>query len=197
MSQYTPEQIETEKKKQRFESSQSLQKIYMRAKIPDDWNNLDEFSNWYRSSGYPILPPADTKVYVGDITYSTVVFRKGRFQVELYMVAPNSTSGVHTHNHESRFLHLAGSMEGYADDPNDSIRIGKQGPSIMKDGVDPDFGMFSPSSKIGEMHGLRTHEHGCVFFNFEMWPEDIEPTSALVQFVGPSTGPKHDEIKKA
>ena len=176
------------------DSQQAVKKVLDRINIPDDWDSLDEFAEWYRDAGYPILPPADTKIYVGDCSYSTIVFRKGRFQAEFYLVAPNSSTKLHTHNHASKFVVLAGSMEGYKTDPTDFVRVGKRYSPAGKDDVDPDFGIIGQTDYAGDLHGLRTLEHGVTFFNLEMWPEDIVPTSALVEYEGPSMGPEHEKI---
>lgn len=190
----TPEQIEFNMQTQQKHAQLGVKLVLDRINIPDDWNSLEEFTEWFKAAGYPILPPADTRVYVSDISYSTIVFRRGRFQAELYFVAPNAATNVHTHNHSSKFIILAGSSEGYYDDPEDFIRVGKRSLPPGKDDVDPDFSITGLTCHVGDNHGFRTLEYGLVFFNLEMWPEDIVPTSALVEFEGPAMGPKHETM---
>jgi hypothetical protein len=170
--------------------------ILNRIQIPNDWSSLDEFATWYRNAGFPILPLQDSCINMADITYSLIVFRKGRFQVELYLVAPNSDNGLHTHPHASKFVHCAGAGEGYNE--TETIALGQNVPAESPDEIDKDFGLFAPSTVAYEKHGLRTSNRGVAFFNIEMWPDDgSTPTSALIEFIGKSVGPMHDEIKSA
>ena len=174
-------------------SKSATKQILNRIQIPDDWASLDEFAAWYRNAGFPILPPQDSKINIAEITYSLIVFRKGRFQVELYLVAPNSSNGLHTHPHASKFVHCAGAGEGFTE--TETIALGQNVPAESPDEIDRDFGIFAPSTVAYEKHGLRTSNRGIAFFNIEMWPDDgSTPTSALIEFIGKSMGPLHDEI---
>ena len=178
------------------ESQAALRKQLDRIKIPNDWDSLEDFATWYRDAGFPLMPPYDTKVYVSDITYSTIVFRRGKYQAELYFVAPNSEIAMHTHDHESMFVLLAGSMEGYREGGSGTSRLGKRYTGDGVDGVDPDYGTFADISVIGENHGLRTLEHGCAFYNLERWAENIVPTSAIEAYIGEPMGPIHEAVMK-
>jgi hypothetical protein len=91
---------------------------------------------------------------------------------------------------------LAVAMEGYHNDPNKHVRIGKRATPEGKDDIDPDFGIFGQSIEVGQNHGIRTLEHGVSFFNLEMWPETLVPTSALIEYEGPPIGPTHEKIRE-
>lgn len=180
---------------QRQADIQHVQATTDRIKIPDTWNNIDDFAQWYRAAGFPILPPADTKVYVTDMSYSTIVFRKGPFQVEMYLMAPDQKALPHSHNHESKFVFLAGDIIG-TDHNSCEYKLGSYSPPKDHDGPDPDCGIVSRTTTgVNQTHGIRTLSRGGVFFNIEMWPDPIIPqTSAAVEYNGPSMGPMHKNL---
>jgi hypothetical protein len=55
------------------------------------WNSVEEFAEWYVENNHPFKPPTTDPIYVTKLSYSTVIFRKDRFQVELLHIAPNSS----------------------------------------------------------------------------------------------------------
>jgi mannose-6-phosphate isomerase-like protein (cupin superfamily) len=159
---------------QRQADIQHVQATTDRINIPDTWNNIDDFAQWYRAAGFPILPPADTKVYVTDMSYSTIVFRKGPFQVEMYLMAPDQQALPHSHNHESKFVFLAGDI--IATDSNSrEFKLGSYGRPRDHDRPDPDCGLIAKAIRVDHTHAIRTLSRGGVFFNIEMWPNPTIP----------------------
>ena len=65
--------------------------------VPSSWENLEQFALWYKRNSMPIRIPADSRVYVTEQTYSTVLFRQGRFQAEMYFAHPDTISTKHSH----------------------------------------------------------------------------------------------------
>jgi len=65
--------------------------------IPDTWKDVEEFGNWWIRSGMPIIFHENAEVFMSDDATATALFRKGRFQVELYLIHPNPTVPVHEH----------------------------------------------------------------------------------------------------
>ena len=65
--------------------------------IPDTWKNVEDFADWWFRNGMPIKFQDSSEVFLSDDATSIALFRKGRFQVELYLIHPNPTVPVHEH----------------------------------------------------------------------------------------------------
>ncbi len=65
--------------------------------IPETWNSVEEFGNWWIKSGMPIMFPENAEVFLSDDATAICLFRKGRFQVELYLIHPHPIVPVHEH----------------------------------------------------------------------------------------------------
>jgi hypothetical protein len=154
------------------------------------WKNVDEFTQWYKDNGYPIRPPAEDPVYITDNTLSVIVFREDRFQVELYMLAPNWETPSHAHpGIEHRIIYLSGTISGsrngvYINDSNSWAReVNKDGCSIIMghhtDFVGDDFHTVK-SGTLGGMVAITQH-----------WEDGLKMSSQSVQYEGVPIGPTH------
>jgi hypothetical protein len=65
--------------------------------IPETWPNVDEFADWWLRSGMPIMFQEKAEVFLSDDATAIALFRKDRFQVELYLIHPHPTVPVHEH----------------------------------------------------------------------------------------------------
>lgn len=65
--------------------------------IPDTWSNLEEFATWWLNIKMPVIFPTNPEVYMSDDATAISLFRKGRFQVELYLIHPQPQVPVHEH----------------------------------------------------------------------------------------------------
>jgi hypothetical protein len=65
--------------------------------IPETWKNVEEFADWWFRNGMPIKFQESTEVFLSDDATSIALFRKGRFQVELYLIHPCPVVPVHEH----------------------------------------------------------------------------------------------------
>lgn len=65
--------------------------------VPETWGNVKEFADWWINSGMPIYFNGIPEVYISDDATSVHLFRKNRFQVELYLVHPKPLINVHEH----------------------------------------------------------------------------------------------------
>ena len=65
--------------------------------IPDTWENAFEFGKWWVDAGMPILFPKDPEVFLSDDATAVSLFRKGRFQIELYLIHPQPKVPEHEH----------------------------------------------------------------------------------------------------
>jgi hypothetical protein len=65
--------------------------------IPETWKNVEEFADWWFRNGMPIKFQESAEVFLSDDATSIALFRKGRFQVELYLIHPYPVVPVHEH----------------------------------------------------------------------------------------------------
>lgn len=65
--------------------------------IPETWNNVEEFGRWWVDAGLPLLYPEKPEVFRTDDATAISIFRKGRFQVELYLIHPQPKLPEHEH----------------------------------------------------------------------------------------------------
>lgn len=70
---------------------------YPNLTIPDTWSNVEEFGNWWIKAGMPLCFPDAAEVFLSDDATAVCLFRKGRFQVELYLIHPHPIVPIHEH----------------------------------------------------------------------------------------------------
>lgn len=144
------------------------------------WQTVEEFAAWYKEAGYPIRPPIGEKVYVTDISYSYVLYREGQFQVELYLVAPNTASPDHSHPGVENIVLVWGGD------------IGHTAASIST----PPFGVQAPTIRDGDEHALHAGAKGCAVLSIEKWADELKPTSVSINWKGDPCGSTHSELIK-
>jgi hypothetical protein len=140
--------------------------------IPETWANVEEFCNWWLSSGMPMLIPADAEVFISDDATAISLFRKGRFQVELYLIHPNPKVPVHQHPGVEVI----------------KIRLnGRKRPSI------------SNTLHDGESHGagvrLEAEEKGYPLLAIQHWLTR-DPTTVASMWKGNTVGPMQEALIK-
>jgi len=141
--------------------------------IPETWETLDEFIEWYMDSRMPWMIPEDSEVYVTDNASSIILFRHDRYQVELYINYPKSHVPLHGHPG----LDVA------------TMQIGRMNPI--------QWGNAGKVLKSGKKHTANlASEKGTVFLTFEKWLPGIPMTGASVNWVGPTVGSIHEKLIK-
>lgn len=165
--------------------------------IPKTWDSLEQFALWYKKNNMPWRPPVDSKVYISDQTYSFVVFRQGRFQAELYLVKPNTISTPHSHPFSQMTIFLGGSVTGFREGNEANLTYGDKKrvrKDANKDEPHNDFKRLSSKLERDQFHELEVYNDGCAILVLQDWG-DLEPTSAIIKYDGPSLGPVHDNTK--
>lgn len=143
--------------------------------IPETWNSLDEFIDWYMNSGMPFMMPIGSEVYRTENASAIVMFRQGRYQVELYINDPLCEVSDHAHPDLDLVI----------------MPIGRMEPGHWPIA----WGRTTELLKAGDTHnGNFNSTKGTVFLTFEYWKEGVEMTSASVNWAGPTDGKKHDEL---
>jgi len=150
------------------------QEYFSYLNIPDTWNNLEEFVDWYMESKMPVRIPQDTFVFTNENVTATVLFRHKNFQVELYLGFPNKLSGEHFHPGMEVIIMQIAKLDEYT--------VWGLCMNILKDG----------HSHIVDSQG----ERGVVFLSFEKWEDESRMTSASANWTGKTDGPLHDALIK-
>lgn len=165
--------------------------------VPKTWENLEQFALWYKKNNMPFRPPIKNKVYVSDQTYSFVLFRQGRYQAELYLVKPDTVSTPHSHPFSQMTIFLGGSVKGFRDGNASLITYGDKKRVRSDANLDEphiDFKRLSSKLEKDQFHELEVYNDGCAMIVLQDWG-DLEPTSAIIQYDGPTLGPQHDKIR--
>ena len=140
--------------------------------IPDSWTDVKEFADWWIHAGMPIIFPINPEVFLSDDATAVSLFRKGRFQVELYLIHPSPKVPVHEH----------------PDVEVIKMRLGNRKTPIM-----------STVLKNGESHGAGTRieaeERGFPLIAFQHWLTR-EPTTVASMWKGATVGPKQENLIK-
>lgn len=153
-------------------------------KIPNTWKTLEDFVNWYLDCRMPMMIPWDSEVIVTDDAAAISLFRKHPYQVELYLIHPKKFVPRHAHPElEVITMYLDG---GKSSKPN-KLRIGSN------------WGLLYDKISNDETHGGTTStqfSQGYCLIAFEKWPENLNITSAAVQWRGELAGPIQEKLIK-
>lgn len=148
--------------------------------IPENWETLEEFVDWYINSRMPFMAPVtNAKIIVTDNATTATIFRHKQYQVELYLVHQDTTIVEHSHPGMELTMMQLGNLNN----------------------ITENWGYFTPILESGEQHGGRPEGHppfnsgnGVIFLTFEKWDSDIPITSAALQWEGNTHGPIQDRL---
>ncbi len=138
--------------------------------IPDTWENVQEFADWWMAVGMPMLPPSKPEVFLSDDATAVSIFRHGRFQVELYLIHPRPKVPEHEH----------------------------PGVEVIKMSLThADVPIMSNVLHTGESHGAGTRVEaetvGFPLVAFQHWLTR-EPTTIASMWKGPTVGPLQEAL---
>lgn len=151
-------------------------------KVPEDWGTLEEFTQWYLDAGMPWAIPASSRTIFTDNAASLILFRKGAYQVELYLIKDGTDIPMHEHPNMEVIQMVLLNRYRSTSDPHD---------------VDPLFGKTTPKLYPGDYHGSADGEVTNTFclLTFEKWLK-YEPGTASSEWKGRTVGPLHDALIK-
>jgi hypothetical protein len=150
--------------------------------IPDDWDTLEDFVDWYLDNKMPMMIPFNSEVIRSDDACAICVFRKGNYQVEFYLEYPQMWIRKHSHPRmEVIIMQLgAGGMS-----PSDYAGVAKH------------WGSLSIKLPAGDYHGGEPSlmlSDGAITLAFQRWENPEEITSAAIQWKGELQGPIQAEL---
>lgn len=155
---------------------------FQNIEIPDSWETIEEFTNWYLAQRMPLMIPWDAEVIRTDDATAICIFRKPPYQVELYLIHPGL------------------SVERHAHPGMDVITMSLGGGKVdtrSVTGTSTSWGDISENLKNGEFHGGQSvlqKSLGFGLMSFEKWPAGVPMTSAAIHWQGKTAGPIHDSL---
>jgi len=163
----------------------NIEEYFKNTVIPDDWNTLEEFVDWYFDSRMPILPPWNAEVIKSDDAVAICVFKKGHYQVEFYLEHPMLTILEHCHpGMEVIIVELGG---GGLHGKNKEFEVSNS------------WGQVQKKLMAGEYHGGDTSMNlgkGYCILAFQRWENCDEMHSAATQWKGELHGNIQAELIK-
>jgi hypothetical protein len=151
--------------------------------IPDDWDSLEDFVEWYIESKMPLMIPWNASVIRSDDAAAVCIFKKGQYQVEFYLEYPEMYIRKHAHpNMEVITMDLGG---------------GGLAPPHPNETVSRVWGDATEKLPAGNFHGGDSSSllsSGFITLAFQRWDNPDEMTSAAIQWKGELQGPIQAEL---
>lgn len=141
--------------------------------IPDDWDTIEDFVDWYLDQRMPMMIPWNSEVIRSDDAAAICLFRKGNYQVELYLQLPRTSILLHSH---PRMEVITMSLGG-----------GCMSPPAEKSGCSDVWGTIEQKLTSDQQHGgsdKKSLADGFVTLTFQRWDYPEEMSSAAVQWKG-------------
>lgn len=162
------------------------------------FDDLTHFAHWFLQQPIGSLtPPGRDAVYDFDELTSMVLYRKGEYQVELFLVKPlnvkMSLPGEHRHpNVDSFEYHLSGdlrfSLNGQQLVPTEQCQ------ALNNDGTSWLCGKHLTRIKPTDWHGATIGaKSGGAFLSIQKWLNGVQPTSVGMDWEGK---PHAEKLKK-
>lgn len=143
--------------------------------IPDSWVSLHMFSLWFKGYFDFTKFPKEPQTFRTDDATSLLLFRKGQYQVELYLL--DNVFGITRHGHpgvEVLQVALDVSTHPYWAELNHIKQLEFHGGNVPKD-IPPRSGSI---------------------LAFQKWHPSLKPTTVAAQWSGRPVGPLHIELIK-
>jgi len=138
--------------------------------IPDSWDNVDSFLDWYIANNMPIRFGEHQEVFLSDDATAVCLFRHGQFQVELYSIHPDPLVQMHEH----------------------------PGVEVIKVRFTSDTVIGFPTLRKGQSHGagfrLECEGLGFPLLAVQHWVNGEKPTTVAAQWRGKTVGPLHEDL---
>jgi hypothetical protein len=135
---------------------------------------LTEFKNWWLNNR-PIFVPFDAPAMFWEHVMGAVLYRAGPWQVQLFIVAPNSVISDHRHPHvDSYEVYLSGDIEF-----NRGGEIRTSFSDSQFSGFDGRHKCFGTDIRVvpGDWHGARVGPKGGIFLSIQHWLDGHHPSS--------------------
>lgn len=145
--------------------------------------------SYFSGESIALRPPHAAVRFVDGLT-TMVLYREGRYQVELVLIAPGTIIPEHVHpDVESYEVALAGELEFYVDGRQTGYPR-----TARRDGCSRDLGKYVPVPADAP-HCGRAGAAGASFLSVQLWREGVAPSSVLINWQGETLGRMHDAAR--
>lgn len=138
--------------------------------IPENWENIEAFADWYVSNGLPVRPPINHEVFVSDDATAVCIFKHKQYQVESYLIHAKPLIQLHEH----------------------------PGVEVIKARVIGNKILLSEVLRKNESHGsgfrVEFEEKGFFLLAIQKWDDNLIPTTVAARWRGKTVGAKHRDI---
>jgi len=160
-------------------------KYFANINIPEDWDTLENFVEWYLEARMPMMIPFNAKVIRSDDACAVCVFRKGSYQVEFYLEYPEMYIRKHSHPRmEVITMQLGGGSMAPAQANDTSVTWGTSAPKLL------------PGQYHGGDSGTIVGD-GFITLAFQKWYNPAEMSSAAIQWKGELQGEHQANLIKS
>ena len=162
----------------------SSMEFFNRVNIPNNWDTLEDFVDWYMESKTPMMIPFNAEVIRSDDAVAICLFRKGQYQVELYLEFPRMYIRKHAHPRMEVIIMELGGGGLSPKQPNNTSKV---------------WGTARKKLMPGEYHGGDTAtvlSNGFCTLAFQRWENPEEMTSAAIHWKGLLQGDLQKELIK-
>lgn len=156
-------------------------------------DDLAWFAEWYlaHAPNLPIQIPADRAIDTVEGLHGIVLYREGRFQVQMLICAPNVKIPPHTHPNVDSY---EVSLDGGIDFIIDGRRTIPLKVLDRRAGDASAWRGFAVRVRPGVLHWANVGSQGGAFLSIQYWPHGLEMTSVGHDWDGAATmGPKHSK----
>lgn len=141
--------------------------------------SIREFAKSYKDRNYPVNPLLMKKVFLTDVSSSTLVWDEDEYLVELYFMHPLIYVVPHSHPFESLIIFMGGHLLG--------LRADFYGSWLNQN----NSGLICSTLPPGDWHGFQTGDSGAVVYSISRWDDPKEKDSATRKYLGDPLGPIH------
>ena len=150
--------------------------------IPETWDTIEDFVEWYMQSKMPLMIPWDAEVIRTDDATAICIFKKPPYMIELYLIHPGMSIPYHAHpDMEVITMSLGGGSMAPKNEVNTSVVWGETANKLNSN----------------EYHGGETFirvGNGYSLLAFEKWLDPEYMISAAIQWKGQSAGPIQEKL---
>lgn len=145
--------------------------------IPDTWESVEEFCNWYLDNNLPIYYDKPPEIFLSDDATAFCMFKKGQYQVEMYLIHPVPNVNLHEHPGVQVIKVRINNAENgqMSCDTSETLQNGKA-----------HGGGFIPEAA----------SIGFPLLAIQKWDDGIEPTTVAAQWRGRTVGPLQEALIK-
>lgn len=121
------------------------------------------------------------KVFLTDVSTSTLVWDEGDYLVEFYLMHPLINVVPHSHPFESLTIFMGGNL------------LGRRNSFIGRWLNDSHSGLICETLPPGDWHAFQSGANGAVVYSISRWDNPADKDSATRKYLGEPLGPLHQQ----